>query len=59
MCDGCNSYFLIWAIDVILIFFILGYFFALLPPNNPKNQNLKEMKKNTWRYHHFTHVYQK
>ena len=27
------------------IFCHLGPFFALLPPNNPKNQNLKKMKK--------------
>ena len=27
--------------------------FALLPPKNPK------MKKNTWRYYHFTHMYHK
>ena len=26
---------------------------------NPKNQNFEKMKKNYWRYHHFTHVYQK
>ena len=25
----------------------------------PKNKNSKKMKKNNWRYHHFTHVYQK
>ena len=29
------------------------------PPNNPNNQNLEKMKKSTWRYHHFTQVYQK
>ena len=23
---------------------------------NPKNQNFEKMKKNCWRYHHFTHV---
>ena len=53
-------------------FFHLGPSFALLPqpppmdpflpfysPNNPKNQNFKKMKKNPWRYYHFTHVYQK
>ena len=26
---------------------------------NPKNQNFEKMKNNYWRYHHFTHVYQK
>ena len=25
---------------------------------NLKNQNFEKMKKNCWRYHHFTHVYQ-
>ena len=30
--------------DVILIFYF-GLFFALLPPNSPKNQNFKKMKK--------------
>ena len=25
--------------DVIVKFFILGYFFALIPPSNPKNLN--------------------
>ena len=37
-----------------------GPFFALSPPNNLENQNFeKRKKKNFWRYHHFTHVYQK
>ena len=26
---------------------------------NPKNQNFEKMKKNCWRYHHFTYVNQK
>ena len=26
---------------------------------NQKNQNFENMKKKSWRYHHFTHVYQK
>ena len=26
---------------------------------NTKNQNFEKMKKNCWRYHNFTHVYQK
>ena len=28
------------------IFCHLGPFFALLPPNNPKNQNFEKLKKN-------------
>ena len=27
--------------------------------NNPKNQNFEKNEKHTWRYHHFTQVYQK
>ena len=34
-----------------------GAFFALTPPNNPKNQNFEKYEKTTWRYYHFTHVY--
>ena len=30
-----------------------------LPSKTPKNQNFEKMKKNRWRYHHFTPVYQK
>ena len=43
--------------DVIVIF-ILGNTFPFYPPppNSPKNENFKTMKKNTWRYHHFTIV---
>ena len=44
--------------DVIVIFHF-GLFFAFVPPNIPKNQNLHKMKKNTERYHHFTYVNQK
>ena len=32
-----------------------GHFFLLYPPKNLKNQNLKKLKQNYWRYHHFTH----
>ena len=36
-----------------------GSVFALLPTKNLKNQNFEKMgKKNCWRYHNFTHVYQ-
>ena len=47
----------IWSATDI-IFFHLGPFFALLPPNNPKNENGKNGKK-AWRYHLFTQVYKK
>ena len=34
-------------------------FFALLPPKTPKNQNFAKNEKRCWRYHLFTHAYQK
>ena len=37
----------------------MSYFLPFDPPNNPKNQNLKKMEKNTRRYYHFTFVYNK
>ena len=41
--NGCN-------------FFHFGLFFAHLPPKKSKFQ---KNEKNSWRYHHFTHVYPK
>ena len=39
---------------------IMSHFMSfILPPKNPKNQNFEKMKKNCWRYHHFTQMYQK
>ena len=45
--DGCNFY------------FHFGLYFSLLLPWQPKNENFKKMRKNSWRYHHLTQVYQK
>ena len=43
-----------------MLLFILGYFLHFYLPNSPKHQNLEKVKKkNPWRYHHFTIVYQK
>ena len=37
-----------------------GLLFALLPPENPENQNFEEnQKKNAWRYYHFKHLQHK
>ena len=47
MHDKCN-YFLFWAI-----------FCPLTPLTTQKIKIKKKNGKNTWRYHHFTHVYQK
>ena len=50
--DGCNCF--------LLFFFHCRQFFALLNPIvAQKNQDLKKMKTNSWRYHRFTHTYQK
>ena len=41
-------------------FYHFGQFCAiLLPPNHPKNRNFEKIKKNTWRFHYITLVYQK
>ena len=37
----------------------MSCFLSLHPPSSPKNENIKKMKINTWRYHHFTLMYQK
>ena len=39
---------------------IMRHFLPFYPPlKTKKNQNFEKMKKNCWRYHHFTQVYQK
>ena len=40
-------------------FVILHCFLPFYPPDNPENLNIGKMKKNTWRYAHFTNVYHK
>ena len=52
--------------DVIFIFHCGLLLFALLSPNNLKKENCKKFwkrtataTKTTWRYHHFTKLYQK
>ena len=56
----------IWSVTNVIGIFHFGLFFALLhitpspPPNSPKNENIKkQIKKNTWKYHHLTQLYQK
>ena len=48
--DGINFYFSFWA--------IFGYFIFIDPLTAQKIKIFKN-EKNTWRYHHFTYVYQK
>ena len=57
------SSFFIWCIVPEMwvqqnFFVILDHFLAFYPPNL-ENQNFGKMKKNTWRYHHFTKMYHK
>ena len=47
-CDRCNCCFSFWAI-----------FCPFTPPPHPPTPNSPKDEKNTWRYRHFTHVYQK
>ena len=40
-------------------FVILDCFLPFYPLNNLKNQNFEKLKKNAWKYYHFTHRYHK
>ena len=51
--DWCNCYFWFWGT------FCPPRLPATPTPNSPKSQNFVKMKKNNWKYYHFTHVYQK
>ena len=42
-----------------IVFVILGHLLPFYHPNSPKNENIKKMKNKTWRYCHYTQVYQK
>ena len=35
----------IWHVTDVIVIFHFGLFFALLPPNSPKNENFNKMKK--------------
>ena len=48
-----------WCMTDVIVIFHFGLFFALNPHKRPKNENFKKNEQNTWRYHHFTQVYQK
>ena len=52
-------WFLRYKVQRTKLFVILGHFLPFHPPNNPKNQNFEKIKKNTWKYDHFTFVYHK
>ena len=38
----------IWYVTDVISSFHFGKFFALLPPNSPKNENFKKNEKNNW-----------
>ena len=48
----------LWSTQQTQFFVILGDFLPFYP-TNLRNQNFEKLKKNTWRYHHFTQVYKK
>ena len=48
-----------WDIECNRQFFtILAHFLSFYPINNPENQIL-QIRKNTWTYYYFIHMYQK
>ena len=49
----------IWHVTDVIVIFHFGLFFALLPPNSPKNENFKKNENHGWICHHFTQVHQK
>ena len=55
----CNTVPEIWHIKDVIVIFHFVPFFALLPRLQPKKSKFWNNKKNAWRYHHLTYVYQK
>ena len=49
-----DIWFLRYQLQQTDFFVILGHFLPFYPPNILENENIKKMKKNTWRYRHFT-----
>ena len=50
----------IWHVTKVTVLFILGYTFPFhSPPPPPPPLKFQNNEKNTWRYHHFTQLYQK
>ena len=58
MIKWCTVLEIWWMTDVIVIYHF-GLFFALLSPWQPQKSKFWKNEKNTWRYDHFTYVYQK
>ena len=55
----CHTVPEIWHVANVIVFFILGYFFKLLSSQQPKKYRFRKNEKKSWRYPHFTRVYQK
>ena len=49
----------IWHMTDVIAIFHFGLFSAFLPPQQTKKSKFLKNEKNSWRYHHFTIVYQK
>ena len=49
----------IWCMMDVIVIFHFGLFFALLPLQQPEKWKFPKKWKKSWRYHHFTKVYQK
>ena len=49
----------IWCVTDVIVIFLFGLFFAILPAWQPKQSKFQKTKKKTWRYYYqFRHVYQ-
>ena len=49
----------IWHMLDVIVIFHFGQCLALLPQLTAQKMKISKQWKNTWRYHHFTQVYQK
>ena len=41
----CYTFLEIWYVTYVIVVFHFGQFFDVLPPNNPKDEHFKKMKK--------------
>ena len=57
--DSYNVWLLRYEAWQTEFFVILDHFLYFYPFDNPKSQHFEKMKKDAWRYHYFTQVYQK
>ena len=55
----CFTVIEIWLMTHLIVVFHFEQFFSLLFPLIPQKKKFQTNKKNAWRCHHSTHVYQK